>query len=277
MPIESLLVADPGVVGALVAAHAQALGLRVVGVHTDGGRGPGDESVLLGAAGSEADPVKVLEAARQAGAEALHPGAGPLAGDARFAAAVREAGLVWVGPDPRVVPALASVRTELLYLDGQALAALEVRGDLARTAVAPARAPHGLPNGLVTLVGDVVVPHLTRWTSLAEAALGLDLVAMQLRTAAGEDVGWELTSRAGAAAVVRGCGRVEALRLPDGVHAVSACTEGHPVPYDGVVALLVATAATVDLAVADLQAALAEMVVDGPELAPLPDPLELLA
>ena len=100
---DTVLIADRGDTALLVVRACQRLGIKAVSVHADAdAKDPhateADESVLLGDLSSYADDVAVLEAARQAGAQAVHPGAGPLAHSDAFAQAVEEAGLAWIGP-----------------------------------------------------------------------------------------------------------------------------------------------------------------------------------
>jgi acetyl-CoA carboxylase biotin carboxylase subunit len=111
---ESLLVANRGEIARRVIRTAQRLGLRTVAVYSEADAtlpyvGEADEAVLLGPpppAESYLDIAKVLEAAGQSGAQAIHPGYGFLAESAEFAAAVMDAGLTWVGPSPEAIAAM---------------------------------------------------------------------------------------------------------------------------------------------------------------------------
>ncbi len=68
-----------------------------------------DSAILIGAAPARESylvPEKILAAARQMGAEAIHPGYGFLSENADFAQAVIDAGLVWIGPPPSAIRAM---------------------------------------------------------------------------------------------------------------------------------------------------------------------------
>jgi propionyl-CoA carboxylase alpha chain len=105
-PFTTLLVANRGEVARRIVRTARAMGLRCVAVYADADAGApfvaeADEAVRLPE--GYLDAAAIVDAARATGAEAVHPGYGFLAENAAFAAAVTQAGLVWVGPPPEVI------------------------------------------------------------------------------------------------------------------------------------------------------------------------------
>lgn len=111
---ESVLVAATGPLAEHVALTCRRLGVLAVAVHAGQGAPYGDEELLLGPGDAEADPVAVVEAARQSRAQAVHPAGGALCADPVAAQAVLDAGLVWVGEPPQVLarlPAAAGGRS----------------------------------------------------------------------------------------------------------------------------------------------------------------------
>ena len=112
--VESVLVAGRGPMACAVIAACARLGVKSVAVCSEAERDArhvrlADESVLLGpapAAQSYLDERRLVEAARRTRVDAVLPVPPALAGNARLAAAVTDAGLTWVGPEAEVLERL---------------------------------------------------------------------------------------------------------------------------------------------------------------------------
>src|SRR3954464_15979541 len=120
MGIESVLVAGRGPAACAVIAACARLGVKSVAVHSETERAArhvrlADDAVLLGPAPASESYLavdRIVEAARRSGVTAVLPVPPALAGNARLAAAVRTAGLTWVGPDAEVLERLGGAGVE---------------------------------------------------------------------------------------------------------------------------------------------------------------------
>jgi propionyl-CoA carboxylase alpha chain/3-methylcrotonyl-CoA carboxylase alpha subunit len=112
--ISSVLIANRGEIARRIIRTARELGVRTIAVYSEADADApfvmeADAAILIGAAPARESylvPEKILGAAKQMGAEAIHPGYGFLSENADFAQAVLDAGLVWIGPPPSAIRAM---------------------------------------------------------------------------------------------------------------------------------------------------------------------------
>jgi propionyl-CoA carboxylase alpha chain len=153
--IRRLLVANRGEIARRIFRTCRQMGIETAAVYAEPDRDAphareAEVAVALGgrtAAESYLDGERLIAAARRVGADAVHPGYGFLAEHAGFARAVRDAGLVWVGPSPEAIARLGDkleakrlvAHAGVPTLPGQEIDALPAGG------VARAAAAIGLP------------------------------------------------------------------------------------------------------------------------------------
>ena len=144
--IRSVLVANRGEIARRVMRTCRDLGIATVAVHSDADAdapyvAEADAAVALPGNSPAETYLRgdlLIEAARRAGADAVHPGYGFLSENADFARAVIDTGLTWIGPPPDAIAAMGS-KTEAKRL--MADAGVPVLPDLASGAVGTADLP----------------------------------------------------------------------------------------------------------------------------------------
>ncbi len=112
--LTSLLIANRGEIACRIIRTAREMGVRTVAVYSDADANAlhvreADEAVRIGPPAARESYLvgeKIIAAAKESGAEAIHPGYGFLSENADFAQAVIDAGLIWVGPKPDSIRAM---------------------------------------------------------------------------------------------------------------------------------------------------------------------------
>jgi biotin carboxylase len=227
--IESVLVAGRGPAACAVVLSCTRMGVKAVAVHSEAERSArhvrlADDAVLLGPAPVTESYLavdRIVEAAQRSGVTAVLPVPPALAGNARLAAAVVDAGLLWVGPDADVLERLggdgvepASERGLLAWVTAEGLrfptpVTRDRAAGIARVSWTPGGDRDGaakLPRtarrlvdvgwrGLVTvgIAADGELAEVAAGFSLDMAVLershGVDAVELALRSAAGAGAG----------------------------------------------------------------------------------------
>src|SRR5688572_12151702 len=116
MAIKKLLIANRGEIALRIAKTARRMGLKTVGVFSDADADAlylnyMDEKVRLGPPPPRESYLqieKILSAAEETGADAVHPGYGFISENADFAMRVQGQGMTWVGPPPDAVRKMGS-------------------------------------------------------------------------------------------------------------------------------------------------------------------------
>lgn len=124
---KKILIANRGEIACRVIATAKKMGIKTVAVYSEADRDArhvllADESVLLGPAPSRESYLvadKIIAAAKQTGAQAIHPGYGFLSENAEFSRRVEDEGLIFIGPKHYSIAAMGD-KIESKKLAGKA-------------------------------------------------------------------------------------------------------------------------------------------------------------
>ncbi|MEH6774997.1 MAG: biotin carboxylase N-terminal domain-containing protein, partial [Cereibacter changlensis] len=111
---KKILIANRGEIACRVIKTARKMGIATVAVYSDADRNAlhvkmADEAIHIGPSPANQSYIvidKIMEAVRQSGAEAVHPGYGFLSENMNFAAALEAAGVVFVGPPATAIEAM---------------------------------------------------------------------------------------------------------------------------------------------------------------------------
>ena len=133
MSFNSILIANRGEIACRIMQTAQNMGIKCIAVYVDADADApfvkmADESVLLSTSYMDSDAI--LSAAKQTGAEAVHPGYGFLSENAAFARKVKNNNLIWIGPSAHVIKVMGDKLKAKELAEKSGVPTLPVAADL---------------------------------------------------------------------------------------------------------------------------------------------------
>ena len=133
MSFNSILIANRGEIACRIMQTAQNMGIKCIAVYVDADADApfvkmADESVLLPTSYMDSDAI--LSAAKQTGAEAVHPGYGFLSENAAFARKVKNNNLIWIGPSAHVIKVMGDKLKAKELADKSGVPTLPMAADL---------------------------------------------------------------------------------------------------------------------------------------------------
>ena len=158
MSLKKVLIANRSEIAVRIVRACRELGIPSVAVYSDADEEAlhvrlADEAVHIGPAKAQKSYLNIeaiIEAARDKGADAVHPGYGFLAENARFAAACRDAGLAFVGPSPETMEKI-----------GDKSAARQLAGE-ADVPVVPGTEGNATPDEAMEKAGEIGYPVMVK-------------------------------------------------------------------------------------------------------------------
>lgn len=154
-----ILIANRGEIACRVIATAQKMGIATVAVYSEADKEArfvklADESVLLGPAPSRESYLvadKIIAAAKQTGAQAIHPGYGFLSENEAFAKRVEEEGLIFIGPKFEAIAAM-----------GDKIASKKLAAQAQVSTIPGYNDPIDTPDQAVTIAKDIGYPVMIK-------------------------------------------------------------------------------------------------------------------
>ncbi|WP_372930572.1 acetyl-CoA carboxylase biotin carboxylase subunit [Methyloceanibacter sp.] len=198
---KKLLIANRGEIACRIIRTAKRLGIETVAVYSEADRDAlhvdmADEAVGIGPAAAAQSYLvmdKIIAAAKETGADAIHPGYGFLSENAAFAKALKKAGIAFVGPNPRAIEAMGdkieskklAAKAKVSTVPGHlgviedAKAAVKIADDIGYPVMIKASAGGGGKGMRIAYSSDEVAEGFASSQSEAKSSFGDDRVFIE--------------------------------------------------------------------------------------------------